>query len=179
MKTSERLVVILSALMLLAVAATFIALAAWPAFSYQVGGFISGLAGTSRLWVLVAGTAVLLFAFYLLGLAGSPSRPRKPLIRGTSLGEIRITADTIEALAKRAARQIRGIKEVDTFADIGEDGVAIRLSILVSPDINIPATCDELQGALERYIRDTAGAEVTSIRVNVKSLAGEQKVRVE
>lgn len=179
MKTFERLAVILSALLLLGVAATLIAFVTWPAFSYEAGGFITGLRGTSRLWVFVGGVAVLLFALYLFVLAVPPSRPRRPLIRGTSLGEIRITADTIEALARRAARQVRGIREVDTFADVGEDGIVISMSVLVSPDISIPSVCDELQGSLERYIHETVGVDVSTIRVNVRNLASEQKARVE
>ncbi|HHY46462.1 MAG TPA: alkaline shock response membrane anchor protein AmaP [Firmicutes bacterium] len=126
--------------------------------------------------------AILLFVlgFMLLRLGAGPRRGNRAIVRETSLGEVRISLVAIENLVRRVARQVRGVKEVDTLVEIGDDGIRASLSIMVAPDINIPEICDELQARVEQYVRDTVGVDTLKTRINVRNISGtEQRSRVE
>ncbi|HEY8417669.1 MAG TPA: alkaline shock response membrane anchor protein AmaP [Limnochordales bacterium] len=179
MSLLERLVASLTALITLAAGVLGLAL-------------VSGWNGTPWLFDLVAaarGPARLeigLVALLLVGLAlfllvqvwqREPAPPR--LRQTTQLGDISISLRAVESLVYRAARQVKGIAEVDVQVAAAGEELAIDLSLLVAPDLRVPDVTRAVQERVEAYVRETVGVPVSRIGVEVRNIARESRARVE
>lgn len=134
----------------------------------------------ARPGIILVICAIFFLAFLLLRLGAGRFQDDRAIVRGTSLGEVRISLIAIENLIRRVARQVSGVREVETTVNLGEEGIQASLSIMVAPDTNIPAICEELQSRIEHYMRDTVGVNTLSTRISVKNISGaESRARVE
>lgn len=179
MRILDRIIVIFSSVLLAVLCVLAVGVLVGSSFAEAIFNSLRDLPRDVRIGTGIFALVVLIAGIYLLRLGLRSRRRQRAIVRGTSLGEVRISLVAVENLVRRAARQVRGIREVDTFVDGSGDGIEISVDILVAPDTNIPEICDEVQGKLEEYVRDTVGVGVTKIRVNVRNIATEAKTRVE
>ncbi|HHV63054.1 MAG TPA: alkaline shock response membrane anchor protein AmaP [Firmicutes bacterium] len=179
MRTLDRLVAILAGLIMAAFALAVFGVVSSGYFLDRALVLIEAWGRGARGGLAAIAFVALLIGIYLLELGFRTRRGPRAIIRGTSLGDVSISLAAIENLVRRAARQVRGIREVDTFVNASPEGIEVVLSVLVAPDLNIPEICDETQARLERYIRETVGVEATRIKVNVRNIATESRARVE
>lgn len=126
--------------------------------------------------------ALLLFALGVyIFLAGVRSgREGFTLVQETSLGSVRISSRTIETLVRRAAREVRGIRDVEPSISIGRDqNLLVRLAVSVAPDLGIPQISEQVQRQVEDYLARTVGVSPSQVQVSVRSVASDIKPRVE
>jgi len=172
---TDRLLVLLSGLVVMAAGFASLgmglfgwdgpgALSRWMS-ERAVQGRVAGAAAGAVLALL--GAAALRPAFVRLGYERS-------IVRATGLGEVHVSLRAIQTLARRAAAQVQGIRdvEVDVYPGGGGD-VGVRVAVLVAPDQSIPELCDEVQARIEQYLRQTAGVSCSHIRVLVRGVARE------
>ncbi len=176
MRAYDRVVVFMSSLVLLGTGVAFLAMALGPnptrLFTdlFLIGPF-QGMRPTAIGAACLAGA----LGAYLLWLSARGRGRRKPIVRGTSLGEVRISSLAVESLVRRAAREVHGIQDVDTYVDTSGDNLEIYLSVVVSPDLSIPEVAEQIQTRLSRYVSDTVGVDVSRVSVNVRNVGHEQK----
>lgn len=133
--------------------------------------------------ILAGGVALILFLLALRFLGGglrlaSPGEGRA-VIKAADLGVVSISLPALENLVTRAARQVKGVREIRPRLRYGPEGLAISLNITVNPDHNLPEMAAELQAKVREYVAATAGLEVAEVQVRINGIFQEGQRRVE
>ncbi|WP_227765997.1 alkaline shock response membrane anchor protein AmaP [Zhaonella formicivorans] len=101
------------------------------------------------------------------------------LIQTTDLGAVNITIPALEHLVTKAAKQIKGVKEIKPKVKAVPDGIAIYLQVGISPESNIPIVSQELQDTVKGYLEQVAGIRVLEAKVLVDYISQDAKPRVD
>lgn len=139
---------------------------------------LTGLDYISGRWeASLVGALFLLLSIRLL-LAGTRGR-REPnvITQHTDMGTVQITLTAVESLVEKGVQGIRGIRGTNVNVRHSQAGLKIKLKVAVIPDINVPATTEEIQTKINETLKNTIGIEPTDIQVVVNSIANDGKVR--
>jgi uncharacterized alkaline shock family protein YloU len=180
MKIWERLISLLSGIILLVITGIF-ALLGWGQADFI--GFITkemtSLTGQEKLWAYGMALVCLLLAIFTIRMSLRIRRREKTVINQTQYGEIQITLSAIENLALRAVRKIKGVKDAHIGIRADLTGLDIFIEISVNPDLSIPQISEEIRTKVDEYVFETTGIRVNTVKVLVTKVAGELKARVE
>ncbi|MFC0214207.1 alkaline shock response membrane anchor protein AmaP [Paenibacillus chartarius] len=100
----------------------------------------------------------------------------------TDFGDIRISLDTVENLALKAANRSRGVKDVKARVRVNPSGIEIVIRALVDGETSIPSLSEEMQRAVKELVEEITGIPVASVTVfvaNIVQSAPTFKSRVE
>jgi uncharacterized alkaline shock family protein YloU len=100
----------------------------------------------------------------------------------TDYGDIRISMDTVENLALKAAGRIRGVKDLKARVSVNDAGLDIVIRALVDGESSIPDLSEEMQRSVKQHIEDITGIPVAGVSVfvaNVMQTSHTFKSRVE
>ncbi|MUT66751.1 alkaline shock response membrane anchor protein AmaP [Paenibacillus sp. NEAU-GSW1] len=119
------------------------------------------------------------FFFVSLHRGGAASAPS--IDQRTDYGDIRISLDTIENLALKAASKNRGVKDLKVRIRATDSGMDIVLRAVVDGEGSIPALTEDIQRSVKEHVEEIAGIPVTSVAVFVANViqTGTVKSRVE
>lgn len=140
-----------------------------PFLDLYGGGLVEGLA---------AGLLVAAIGAYLV-FVGIRQEEDEGIRQETDMGHVRISLRAIENLVRRLAAGIKGVKEVDVSAHPSPEGVALTLSLVVHPEVSIPAISDEVGRRVREQVRETVGVDVGDVSVAIRNIVGESRPRVE
>ncbi len=141
---------------------------------------VLGAVGNYDPWpFLLAGAAIVVVATRVVVAAVPSRRPEPSIVRETALGQVRLSRRAIAALVQRTARQVPGVRDVDVDVWQAGDGIEVRVAAAVAPDYSIPELSSDLQERVEQYLRETAGLHVSSVAVEIRTISGEGRSRVE
>ncbi|NIK77466.1 putative alkaline shock family protein YloU [Paenibacillus castaneae] len=118
--------------------------------------------------------------FFIVSLQrGSASAPS--IDQRTDFGDIRISLETIENLALKAASRQRGVKDLRVRIRATDAGLEIVIRAVVDGESSIPVLTEEIQRAVKEHVEDIAGIPVTNVAVYVANIiqTGAFKSRVE
>jgi uncharacterized alkaline shock family protein YloU len=177
MKVWERLISLLSGIILLVVAFILILLAFGQA--NEILEELSRIKPVSW-WALEVSITSFILAFFLVRMALRMRREEKTVIYQTQFGEIRMTVSAIENLALRACKKVRGVR--DAHVGVRADkltGLDIYIEVTVSPDLAIPQIKSEIESKVGEYIFETVGMHVNAVKVLITKIAAETRSRVE
>ena len=177
MQASQRLMLIISSLVMLALAVFF--------FGLLMGKDPVGLAEIvtideeMNLYKLVS--FALFFILFLVSAVAALSGKKSPriVIHETELGQVRIASTAVESLALRAIDKIRGVKEATVVVEAENDGLRFNVEVVSNPDLNLPQLTSEIRSKLADYIHETMGIPVIDSTVTVTRIATESRPRVE
>lgn len=126
------------------------------------------------------------FVFFALSLTFLLSgfkndKDKKSVSKHTNIGEIKISLNSIESIALAAAKRINGVKDTKATIINHNDTVSITVKAIVMSDVNIPTLSENLQLMVKKTVEDTAGINVSDVRVVVDNIytAAAYKPRVE
>lgn len=178
MKVGERLVSLLSGIILGVVGIVFFLIAVGRADIILER--LMDLSGKERLWALAVALVTLIFTVILWAMTFQRRREEQTLIHQTPFGEIRIAVSAVENLALKSARRIKGVKDAYVRVRADSTGLDVFIEITVLPDLSIPQVSDEIRVKVDEYIYETVGVRVNSVKVLVTKVSGEaSKTRVE
>lgn len=106
-------------------------------------------------------------------------REKKFISKANSVGEIRISLNTIENIALAASRKLNGIKETKAYVHRFGETVSINIKAVVLAEIHIPTLSEELQIKVKKAVEETSGITVTDVKVSVENIYTGYKSRVE
>ena len=145
--------------------------AAYVEISDQIVQAISTDNATT-LRIAVFAVALVFFAlsitFLLSGVRSS--KDKKAVSKHTSIGEIRISLNSIENIAINASKKTNGVRDSKTMVRKTDDGVEIEIRVVVMPDMSIPAITEDVQQRVKKSVEDTAGVAVKTVKVIVDSI---------
>ncbi|NLY91186.1 MAG: alkaline shock response membrane anchor protein AmaP [Firmicutes bacterium] len=177
MKISYRVVIIFSSLVMFVLAVFFFGLLLGKDVFQTLGVFSVGEEG--KIFKLLA-FLFFFVLFVLLWMAGLHTKKElRTIIHETELGEVRISSPAVEALALRAVKKIRGVKEAEIRVLTENNCLSFQVGIVSSPDLNIPQLIYEIRDELRRYIQETIGIPVSNTEVTVTRVSSEPRARVE
>ena len=127
---------------------------------------------TATMFIAVC-IVLLIIAVRLLFIAVRPAgRTNVPSIdQRTEYGDIRISVDTIENLALKAASRSRGVRDLKARIRITNAGLDIELRAVVDGETSIPALIEEIQAAVKTHLEDITGIPTASVSVYVANVA--------
>lgn len=118
-----------------------------------------------------------LFVSLSRGKSNAPSIDQR-----TEFGDIRISMDTVENLALKAAARTRGIKDLKARVKVSQAGLEIIIRALVDGESSIPQLTEEMQANIKQHIEEITGIPVAVVSVfiaNIQQASPTFKSRVE
>jgi uncharacterized alkaline shock family protein YloU len=100
----------------------------------------------------------------------------------TEYGDIRISVETVENLALKAARRTRGVKDLKARVKVSPAGLEIIIRAIVDGESSIPEITEEMQTGIKKHIEDITGIPVAVVSVfiaNIQQSSPTFKSRVE
>lgn len=91
-------------------------------------------------------------------------------IKDGELGNICISLNAIENLILKITRDFEKVKDVKVNLRKKEDGISIKLKLVVTNDVVIPDLTAELQKTVKDYVESTTGINVEQININVDNV---------
>lgn len=168
---------IISSLILILLSAFVLAVV----FDYFTWGQLEAfLAVPANTWGLIAGSVlVLLFALWaLIDVMRGPSES-DVIIHESGLGRVEITDSALENVIRRAARNVREVREVKPMLRTDRDGLVVKLYLNVNPDANLPEVSKLVQEIVQEQLEKKVGVQVSKVEVLIRSVATEVRPRVE
>lgn len=132
--------------------------------------------------VIAVGALLLLLSLRFLYIALRRSSASAPSIdQRTEIGDVRISIETVENLALKAASRHRGVKDLRARVRIAESGIDIMIRAVVDGESAIPALSEEIQRTVKEHVEDITGIPVSNVAVYVANIIQSQsfKSRVE
>jgi len=133
--------------------------------------------------VIGASVVILLVSLRFFIVSVRRSGPSAPSInQRTEHGDIRISVETVENLALKAAARTRGVKDLKARVRVTEAGLEILIRAFIDGEGSIPALSEDIQRTVSRQIEDSTGIPVAEVSVyiaNVTPSAASFKSRVE
>lgn len=178
MKFHERVAVFVAALVYAAVAVLIVASLVDQGVRSAISGVIDGISARYLYQsIVIALAAVNVFAMLMRSLFRSEPEERA-IATDTEMGRINISMKAIENAVRRAAREVKGVRESSTRVDGDADGLSVSIDVAVSADENIPEVSQQIQVALREQLRDLVGVPVKHVQVNVKDTSGAARPRL-
>lgn len=114
---------------------------------------------------------VMLISIRFFYIAVRRGRSNVPSIdQRTEFGDIRISLDTVENLALKAANRTRGIKDLKARVKVSQAGLDIIIRAIVDGESPIPLLTEEMQGAVKKYVEEITGIPVSAVSVFVANI---------
>lgn len=132
---------------------------------------------------IVSCTVVLLISIRLFYISVRTGQSRAPSIdQRNDFGDIRISIETVENLALKAAARSRGVKDLRARVRVSSAGLEITLRTLVDGETSIPSLTEEIQSNVKTHIEEITGIPVAEVSVFIANVVQSQptfKSRVE
>lgn len=134
--------------------------------------------------VIAIGIVVLLMSLriFIVSFKRTGGRQAPSINQRTDHGDIRISVDTVENLALKAASRTRGVKDLKARVRAADSGLQIMIRAFVDGDTPIPALSEEMQKTVSELVQETTGIPVSEVSVyiaNVTQAPTTYKSRVE
>ncbi|MBW7473550.1 alkaline shock response membrane anchor protein AmaP [Paenibacillus oenotherae] len=123
-------------------------------------------------WTVVAVSVVMFLIglrFFYVSLRRSNSSAPS-IDQRTEFGDIRISIETVENLALKAAGRQRGIKDLRARIRISEAGIDISLRAVADGESSIPVLTEEIQRAVKSHVEEITGIPVATVAVFVANI---------
>lgn len=174
-KIVDKLLLFLYSLVI-AVVSVFVFLAIVGAIpNHYVGSFIRDVLYVKGSWpqvaVLVLTLVVFLISLRLFAVSVSRGSAYAPSIdQRTDFGDIRISLETVENLALKAASRQRGVKDMRARIRIEEAGLDIAIRTVVDGETSIPVLTEDVQRTVKEHVEDITGIPVANVSVFVANV---------
>lgn len=119
--------------------------------------------------------------FFILSIRRDRTSLHASIDQRTEIGEIKISIDTIENVALKAAGRVRGIKDLKARIHANDAGLDITIRAIVDGEHSIPGITEEVQRNVRDYVHEITGIPVSYVSVYVANVVQTQtfKARVE
>ena len=126
---------------------------------------------TIQLAVIISSAVLFLVSlrFLIVSLTRSNSSAQS-VDQRTEYGDVRISIETMENLALKAAMKQKGIKDLRARVHASDAGMDIVLRAVVDGETSIPSLTEEVQKAVKSYVEEITGIPVTNVTVFVANI---------
>ena len=174
MRLLDRLIRVLTAVLLLAVSAAMCAV--WF-FGWDLPGLMNGFrANSDPGWAILAGVgAALCGALALLDIFFPGillKRDKGYVVQKMADDRISVSRDVVEELAMACIREHKELEKPKLSARSHRDGVDINISCRLRSGTDLTRSIDYIQRQIRRHVTDTTGLKVHHVALRVEALTG-------
>ncbi|MEA4882873.1 MAG: alkaline shock response membrane anchor protein AmaP [Clostridia bacterium] len=173
MKTIDRVVLVISVAVMAFLSVVILASGSGGSFPNDFAIAFYDALTSNRVITVLASILVVLVMLYVVMLALKSDRGERDIVVSTDLGEVRVSMAAIETIARRTARQVRGIRDVEATADGDNEGIRVFSRVQVYPDVSITEVCEQLEKQLADAINAAVGVPVRSVHTVVRGVASD------
>lgn len=124
-----------------------------------------------QLTVVTVSVVVFLISLRFFYVSLKRSNATAPSIdQRTEFGDIRISLETVENLALKAAARQRGVKDLKARIRIGETGIEVSLRAIADGESSIPTLTEDIQRAVKSHVEEITGIPVANVSVYVANI---------
>lgn len=121
--------------------------------------------------VIVVAALLLLFSLRFFVVSVKRDGSSAPSInQRTDHGEIRISVETVENIALKAASRTKGIKDLRARVSAGDSGLKITVRAFIDGESSIPALSEEMQKTIAEQVEETTGVPVAEVSVYIANV---------
>jgi len=146
--------------------------AGWTAPAQIFRIYMAHLNGRTVVGVIVLIYLATSVRFFLMSLSVE-RRPAQALVHETGMGQVRVSVEAIENMVRRAAGQIKGVRDIRPRVVCLPEGINIFIRVVLAPETNIPEATDQLQRSVADYVSEIAGVNVQTVKILVDSISSE------
>jgi uncharacterized alkaline shock family protein YloU len=88
----------------------------------------------------------------------------------TEHGDIRISVETVENLALKAASRTRGVKDLKARVRVAESGLEILIRAFIDGEGSIPVLSEEMQRTVSQQVEEATGIPVAEVSVYIANV---------
>jgi uncharacterized alkaline shock family protein YloU len=130
------------------------------------------LTGTQPAYLITAIIFLLVsLRFFFSSFRRQRQKSEKGIRQRSDLGEVNITLQTIQTIAERAARRIKGVRDLKTSVKALESGNTITLRVSVDGETPLPELTQRLQYDVKEQVESIAGVAIAEVSVIVTEVA--------
>ncbi|MFY0543259.1 alkaline shock response membrane anchor protein AmaP [Brevibacillus sp. H7] len=130
------------------------------------------LSGTQMAYLIVAVIfLVVSLRFFFSSFRRQKRKGEKGIRQHSDLGEVNITLQTIQTIAERAARRIKGVRDLKTSVKAVESGNIIALRVSVDGETPLPELTQKMQYDVKNQVESIAGVAIAEVSVIVTEVA--------
>jgi uncharacterized alkaline shock family protein YloU len=125
-------------------------------------------------WLLLA--AVLLLLGGMLGVFVSLARKSAPVqvvVGKSEGGQVNISLDAVDNVVHKAVLSVGGVREVKSHLKAANNGVSIKLEVVLPHDTSVPETATAVQKAVKEQLHMFTGLAVAEVAVLVSTVEGQ------
>lgn len=178
MKFRERVAVFLAALVYIVIACAIVASLIDQGVRNTISDVVYAISAKYLFQSLAIALAAVVAFVVLIRSLFEVEPDERVIATDTEIGRINISMKAIENAVRRAAREVRGVRESSTRVDGDAEGLTVSIDVAVSADENIPAISQQIQIALREHLTDLIGVPVKQIQVNVRDTSGGTRSRL-
>jgi len=130
-------------------------------------------------WLALLSVLLLVMSFKYLFMSIVPPRAQSAMLKNTDIGMIRVSVNTLDLIAQKAARTFADIKDVKTTVMPETDGVRIRVVLFIIPEVNIPELAQAVQTKIKESIEGLSGIVAKEVQVYVENSSSSQRTKIE
>ncbi len=168
-RITDRLLVALAGLVLLALCAGVVAQAFFhvPLTEYLTTA-LSGEGQTTVIVIVAVAAALLLVGIYCVCMLFRHRKGKRGFVmQQTENGEVSIAVKAMEGLARQCVECHPEMKLASVTIDPGKDGVLVEMHINLASGVSIPLAVGALQKQVRTYLTSCSGVDVREVRVQV------------
>jgi uncharacterized alkaline shock family protein YloU len=137
------------------------------------------LSGTNLAYLIVAVIFLIVsLRFFFSSFRPQRSKREKGIRQRSDLGEVNITLQTIQTIAERAARRVKGVRDLKTTVKALESGNIIKLRVSVDGETPLPDLIQKLQYDVKEQVESIAGVLISEVAVVVAEVAQSEQYAV-
>jgi uncharacterized alkaline shock family protein YloU len=130
------------------------------------------LAGTNLAYLTVSVIFLIVsLRFFFSSFRSGKPKAEKGIRQRSDLGEVNITLQTIQTIAERAARRVKGVRDLKTTVKALESGNMITLRVSVDGETPLPELTQKLQYDVKEQVESIAGVLISEVAVIVSEVA--------
>lgn len=152
------------------------------ALGYIPGINLSGAIGVQYGFIATAAVLFLISVrFFYLSVKRERSHMPASIDQRSDIGDIKISLETIENVALKAAGRVRGVKDLKARIQANDAGLEITIRAIVDGEHSIPGITEEVQRNVRDYVHEITGIPVSYVSVYIANIVQTQtfKARVE
>jgi len=134
---------------------------------------LATLYSNESLYITLAIIGIVLFLisirFFVVSLSRN-SMSAQSVDQRTEFGEIRISIETMENLALKAALRQRSVKDLRARVHASDTGLDIVLRAVVDGEVSIPVLTEEVQKNVKEYVEEITGIPVTNVSLFIANI---------
>ncbi|MEI7024663.1 alkaline shock response membrane anchor protein AmaP [Paenibacillus sp. y28] len=120
---------------------------------------------------IIVSVVMLLLSLRMFYITVRRGRSQAPSIdQRTDYGDIRISLETVENLALKAAGRVRGVKDLKTRVNVTDSGLDIVIRAVVDGESSIPDLTEEVQRNVKLHVEEITGIPVAGVAVFVANI---------